>query len=86
VCVTLPYDKPKIVLGDFNAKIRKESIYKPTIGSESLHDLMNDNGNKLITFATSREYTQTNMYFPMWASKKPNRSYDSRQPDKIMRQ
>jgi len=29
---SLPADKPKIVIGDFNAKIEKETIYKPTIG------------------------------------------------------
>jgi len=64
VCDTLPNDKPKIVLGDFNAKIGKENIYKPTIGSESLHEITNDNGNKLITFATARNMIISNTYFP----------------------
>jgi len=28
----------KIILGDFNVKVSKESIYKPTIGNASLHN------------------------------------------------
>lgn len=50
----LPADKPKIVIGDFNAKIGKETIYKPTIESESLYEKPNDNGYKLISFAVAR--------------------------------
>ena len=34
----------KIILADFNAKFSKESIYKPTIGNENLHNEINDNG------------------------------------------
>ncbi|VVC25302.1 Endonuclease/exonuclease/phosphatase [Cinara cedri] len=51
---SLPADKPKIVIGDLNGKIGKETIYKPTIGSDSLHEESNDNGNKLISFAAAR--------------------------------
>jgi len=34
----------KILIGDFNAKVGRENIFKPTIGNESLHNDSNDNG------------------------------------------
>jgi exonuclease III len=33
----------KILLGDFNAKVGSEDIFKPTIGNESLHEISNGN-------------------------------------------
>jgi hypothetical protein len=30
----------KILLRDFNAKVDREDIFKPTIGNESLHDIL----------------------------------------------
>jgi len=44
----------KILLGDFNAKVGRERICKPTIGQESLHQGSNDNGVRLVNFATSK--------------------------------
>jgi exonuclease III len=44
----------KIVLGDFNAKVGREDIFKPTIENESLHETSNDNGVKVVNFATSK--------------------------------
>jgi hypothetical protein len=38
----------KILLGDFNAKVGKEDIFKPTIGNESLHETSNDNGVRVV--------------------------------------
>jgi len=34
----------KILLGDFNTKVGRENIFKPTIGNESLYPDSNDNG------------------------------------------
>jgi hypothetical protein len=30
------------ILGDLNAKVDKEGIFKPTIGNENLHEISND--------------------------------------------
>jgi len=42
----------KMLLGDFNAKVGRENIFKPTIVQESLHQDSNDNGVRLVNFAT----------------------------------
>jgi hypothetical protein len=44
----------KILLGDFNAKVGREDIFKPTIGNESSHEISNDNGVTVVNFATSK--------------------------------
>jgi hypothetical protein len=44
----------KILLGDFNAKIGREDIFKPTIGNERLHETNNDNGVRVVNFTTSK--------------------------------
>jgi len=54
----------KILLGDFNAKVEKENICKPTIGNESLHRHSNDNGVSIVTFATSINIVVKNRMFP----------------------
>jgi hypothetical protein len=41
-------------LGDFNDKISSEDIFMPTIGNESLHEISNDNGVRLVNFTTSK--------------------------------
>ena len=43
----------KIQLGDFNTKIGRKNIFKPTIGNESPHQAINDNGVSIVNFATS---------------------------------
>jgi hypothetical protein len=44
----------KILLGDLSAKVGREDIFKPKIGNESLHELSNDNGVRVVNFATSK--------------------------------
>jgi hypothetical protein len=44
----------KILLGDFNAKECREDIFKPAIENESLHEIINDNGDRVVNFATSK--------------------------------
>ena len=44
----------KIVLDDFNAKVGREDIFRPTIGKYNLHKESNDNGVRVISFATSK--------------------------------
>jgi hypothetical protein len=39
----------KILLGDFNAKVGREEIFKTTIGIESLHEISNDNGVRVVS-------------------------------------
>jgi hypothetical protein len=38
----------KILLGDFSVKVCREDIFKPTIGNESLHATINDNGVRVV--------------------------------------
>jgi hypothetical protein len=44
----------KILLGDFNAVVGREDIFKLTVENESLHEISNDNGVRLVNFATSK--------------------------------
>jgi hypothetical protein len=44
----------KTVLGDFNAKVGQENIFKLTNGNESLHQDSNDYGVRRVNFATSK--------------------------------
>jgi exonuclease III len=44
----------QILLGDFNATVGREDIFKPIIGNESLHEVSNDNEVRVVNFATSK--------------------------------
>jgi hypothetical protein len=48
----------KILLGDFNAKVSREATFKPTIGNESLHEVVNDNGVRIVNCHIKKSYCQ----------------------------
>jgi GH43 family beta-xylosidase len=52
-----------IFLGDFNAKVGREDIFKPTIWSESLHEISNENEVRVVNFATSKKLTAKSTMF-----------------------
>jgi hypothetical protein len=54
----------KILLVYFNANVRKEDIFKPIIGNESLYEISNDNGVRLVNFATSKNFRIKSTLFP----------------------
>jgi hypothetical protein len=63
----------KILLGDFNAKVGREDIFKPIIWNESLHEISNDNGVRLVNFTTSKNlrvkstmFTHRNIHKHTW--------------------
>jgi exonuclease III len=53
----------KILLGDFNANVDSEDILKPTIRNESLHEISNDNGVRVVNFAKSKNVTVKSTMF-----------------------
>lgn len=60
----IPNNRIVVVLGDLNAKVGKELIFKPTIGHHSLHEVSNNNGLNLIDFATSKDLVIKSTMFP----------------------
>ena len=67
--LTSTYDKipkhdVKVILGDFNSQVGKEEVYGSTIGKYSIHNDSNDNGIRLIDFATSKNLIIRSTFFP----------------------
>jgi hypothetical protein len=54
----------KILLGDFNEKLGREDIFKPTIENESLHQDSTDNGVRIINVAASKTLVVKSTIFP----------------------
>jgi hypothetical protein len=54
----------KIMLGDFNAKVGMEEMFKPIIGNESLQEASNNNGFIVVNFETSKNVIVKNTTFP----------------------
>jgi hypothetical protein len=53
-----------ILLANFNTKVDREDICKPTIGNESSDDISNDNGVRVVNFATSKNIIVKSTMFP----------------------
>ena len=43
----------KIMLGDFNANLGREDIFKPTNGNDNIHQDSNDTGLRIVHYVTS---------------------------------
>jgi hypothetical protein len=54
----------KILLGDFNAKVGRDNVFKPTIGNESLHQGSHDNGVRIVNFGASKNLVVKITMFP----------------------
>jgi hypothetical protein len=65
----------KILQGDFNAKIGREDILKAVIANESLHAVKNDNGVRVLNFATSKKLIVRSTTFPHCDIHKHTRTY-----------
>ena len=59
-----PSNDVKIIIGDMNAQIGKEDVFQGTIGAHSLHQISNDNGQRLIDFAMSKNLIISSTFYP----------------------
>jgi endonuclease/exonuclease/phosphatase family metal-dependent hydrolase len=57
------YDMKKL-LGDFNAKVGRENNFIQTTENESLREISNDNGVRIVNFATSKNLVLKSTMFP----------------------
>jgi hypothetical protein len=65
----------KILLGDLSTSVGNKGIFKTTVGNESLHDISNDTGIRVVNFATSENqivmstvFLHHNIYKYTWCS------------------
>jgi hypothetical protein len=54
----------KILLGDFNANVGRENIFKLTTGNESLHQVSKDNGDRIVNSVTLKNLVVKSTMFP----------------------
>lgn len=73
----IPRNDVKIVIGDFNAKVGKEETFRETVGKESLHEVSNKNGQRLIDFARGNAM----VVMSTWLQRKNIRKATWRSPD-----
>jgi len=54
----------KIMLGDFNTKLGRENIFKPTNKNDNLHQDSNDNSVSIKHYVTSKNPVDKSMMIP----------------------
>jgi hypothetical protein len=59
----LPEERCEVGDGNTNATVGRETVHQPTIGRYSLHDSTNENGLRLIDFASGRQMAIKSTYF-----------------------
>lgn len=59
-----PSHDMKLIVGDFNAKLGREKIYRGIIGNHSLHNRTSSNGDRLVSFAAARNMVVKSTFFP----------------------
>jgi hypothetical protein len=64
VCDEVPKHDAIITLGDFNAKLGKEQLYKDIIGRHSLHEVTNNNGLRLVQYGTISNLKVLSTWYP----------------------
>jgi hypothetical protein len=52
-----PKHHTNVLLRGFNAKLDREAIFKPATGNESLQEISNDNGIRVVNCATFKNLT-----------------------------
>jgi len=60
-----PKNHMKILFGEFDAKVDRENIFKPTVCNESLQQDSNDSGAKIVNFAISKNPAIKSTMFPL---------------------
>jgi hypothetical protein len=53
-----------MLLGHFNANLRKEDVFISVIGNETLHETSNDNGVRVVNLNTSKNPTVKSIQCP----------------------
>ena len=64
VCDEIAKHDAIITLGDFNAKLGKEQLYKDVIGRHSLYEVTNNNGLRLVQYATINNFKVLSTWYP----------------------
>ena len=64
VCDELTKHDTIITLGDFNAKLGKEQIYKDITRRYSLHEVTNSNGLRLVQYVTTYKLKVLSTWYP----------------------